>query len=230
MLNEKLCERIKNGDTLAFEKLYNNNICLLHSLINRFYFKLEEKEDILSCAKIGLLNASKNFDSKFNCQFTTYAVPIILGEIKQYFRASMIHVSRSVKDTYRDIVSAQEELEGKLLRKVTLQDISDYLNIPLEDVVFAYESNAQIISLDQCINEDDDLCLLDLISDSNNDELKKDIKLAMDELPPKEKMIIELRYFDGLTQSEVAKRLFVSQVQVSRIENKILDKLKDFEF
>ena len=226
MLNEKLCEQIKLGDTLALEKLYNNNVSLLHSLINRFYFKIEEKDDILSCAKIGLLNAARNFDSKFNCQFSTYAVPIILGEIKQYFRSSMIHVSRSVKDTYRSIVLAQEELESKLSRKVTLYDISEYLNIPLEDVVFAYESNAQIISLDQGVNEEDDVCLLDLISINDNDDFKRDLKLAMDELTSKERMIIELRYFDGLTQSEVAKRLFVSQVQVSRIENKILDKLK----
>ena len=226
MLNEKLCEQIKSGDTLAFEKLYNNNISLLYSLINRFYFKIEEKEDILSCAKIGLFNAAKNFDSKFNCQFSTYAVPIILGEIKQYFRSSMIHVSRGVKDTYRAIVLAQEELESKLSRKVTLNDISNYLNMPLEDIVFAYESNAQIISLDQSINEEDDVCLLDLISINDNDDFKRNLKLAMDELTSKERMIIELRYFDGLTQSEVAKRLFVSQVQVSRIENKILDKLK----
>ena len=226
MLNEKLCEQIKSGDTLALEKLYNNNVSLLHSLINRFYFKIEEKEDILSCAKIGLLNAARNFDSKFNCQFSTYAVPIILGEIKQYFRSSMIHVSRSVKDTHRSIVLAQEELESKLSRKVTLYDISEYLNIPLEDVVFAYESNAQIISLDQGVNEEDDVCLLDLISINDNNDFKRDLKLAMDELTTKERMIIELRYFDGLTQIEVAKRLFVSQVQVSRIENKILDKLK----
>ena len=226
MLNENLCELIKNGDKSAFANLYQNNINLLYSLINRFYFKPDEKEDILSCAKIGLLNAAKSYDSKYNCLFSTYAVPVILGEIKQYFRSSLIHVSRGVKDTYRDIMLAQEELENTLSRKVTLYDIAKHLNLSLEDVVFAYESNAQVVSLDQNISDEDDLSLIDLIADKDNETLKRDIKLAMSKLTEKEKLIIELRYFDGLTQSEVSKRLFVSQVQISRIESKILDKLK----
>ena len=225
MTNEELCILIQNKSSSAFEELYQNNIKLLHSLINRFYYDKNEKDDLLSCAKIGLLNAALNFDPSYNCKFVTYCVSVILGEIKKYFRESIIHVSRGVKDLYKDIMIAQEELQIKYQREITLYDISKHLNIPIEDIIFAYESNASVVSLDASLTEDIETSLIDMISEE--DELyKRELSLALDKLDKKERMIIELRYFMGYSQEEVSKRLFISQVQVSRIEKKILNKLK----
>lgn len=224
--NEKLCEEIQNNSSSSLDQLVKQNTKLIYSLMNKFRYNQSEKEDLFSCAKIGLVKASKNFNSSFNCLFSTYAVPLILGEIKKYFRDNnSLHISRSYKDLYRELIKAQEVLEMKNKKSVSLQEISEYLSVPLEDVLLAYESNSQVLSFDAPLNGEESLCLMDtVVSDSIDGN--RDLKFALDRLDKKEKLIIELRYFQGFTQEEVAKRLFLSQVQVSRLEKKILSKLK----
>ena len=225
--NEKLCEEIQNNIPNALEQLVKQNTKLIYSLMNRFRYSKYEKEDLFSCAKIGLIKASKNFNASFNCLFSTYAVPLVLGEIKKYFREnSSLHISRSIKDLYREIMKTQEILESEKQREITLQEISEYLNVSLEDVLIAYEANSQISSLDSYLTSDESICLMDTISSEDNNELKLNLSLALEQLDKKERLIIELRYFEGFTQVEVANRLFLSQVQVSRLEKKILEKLK----
>ncbi len=225
--NEKLCDEIQNGNLGSLEILLQQNTKLIYSLMNRFRYNKYEKEDLFSCAKLGLIKASKNFNKSFNCLFSTYAVPLILGEIKRYFREnSSLHISRSIKDLYREINKAQEILEAKNQKEATLQEISEYLNVSLEDILISCEANNQISSLDSYLNSDESICLMDTISSEDNLEIKRDLSLALEKLDKKERLIIELRYFQGFSQTEVANRLFLSQVQVSRLEKKILEKLK----
>ena len=128
--NEQLCKEIQENNSLSLELLIKQNTNLIYSLMKRFNYSSDEKEDIFSCAKYGLIKASKNFNTSFNCVFTTYAVPLILGEIKKYFRDnSSLHISRSYKDLYKDILRAQEILEKNNQKSVSLQEISNYLNI-----------------------------------------------------------------------------------------------------
>lgn len=225
--NEKLCEEIQNNSSSALELLVQQNTKLIYSLMNRFHYGQEEKEDLFSCAKIGLIKASYNFNPSYNCMFSTYAVPLILGEIKKYFRDnSSLHISRSYKDLYREIMNTIDILESKNQKNVSLQEVAEFLSLSYEDVLFAYEAHYMNSSLDAPINNEDDLCLMDTISDNNHSELTYQLNLALDKLEKRERLIIELRYFQGYTQEEVAQRLFLSQVQISRLEKKILDKLK----
>lgn len=225
--NEKLCEEIQNHSAAALEALVNQNTKLIYSLMNRFNYNQDEKEDLFSCAKIGLIKASQNFNPSFNCLFSTYAVPLILGEIKKYFRDnSSLHVSRSYKDLYREIMKANEVLESKNQKSVSLDEIAEYLSVSYEDVLYAYEAHYVNASLDTPLTNEDDLCLMDTIANKDNNEDSYALKLALEKLDKRERLIIELRYFDGYTQEEVAQRLFLSQVQISRLEKKILEKLK----
>lgn len=227
--NEKLCEEIRSGSAAALEQLVVRNTNLLYSLMKRFRYESGEKEDLFSCAKIGLIKAAKNFDPAFQCQFSTYAVPLILGEIKKYFRDnSALHVARSYKDLYRIVMKAQETLEMEHQRSVSLYEVADYLDLSPEEVLFAYESHASSPSLDAPLKEDEDLCLIDTIGKPDDSEIDRDLKMAMEKLDKRERLIIELRYFEGFTQEEIAKRLFLSQVQISRLEKKILEKLKTY--
>lgn len=223
--NEQLCKEIQANKASSLEILIKQNTNLIYSLMKRFSYSIDEKDDIFSCAKYGLIKASKNFNSSFNCVFTTYAVPLILGEIKKYFRDNAsLHVSRGYKDLYKEILKAQEILE-KDNKIVSLQEISDYLNVSYEDVLLSYEAHYSISSLDASIGEDD-ICLGDMISSEDNLIDNCSLNLALQKLDKKERLLIQLRYFDGYTQNEVAQRLFISQVQVSRLEKKILEKLK----
>ena len=223
--NEQLCKEIQANKASSLEILIKQNTNLIYSLMKRFNYSIDEKDDIFSCAKYGLIKASKNFNSSFNCVFTTYAVPLILGEIKKYFRDnSSLHVSRGYKDLYKEILKAQEILE-KDNKIVSLQEISDYLHVSYEDVLLSYEAHYSISSLDASIGEDD-ICLGDMISSEDNLIDNCSLNLALQKLDKKERLLIQLRYFDGYTQNEVAQRLFISQVQVSRLEKKILEKLK----
>lgn len=225
--NEKLCEEIQNNSSSSLKQLIDQNTKLIYSLMNKFHYSQDEKEDLFSCAKIGLIKASKNFNFSYNCLFSTYAVPLILGEIKKYFRDSnSLHISRGYKDLYREIMKAQEFLESKNQREISLKEISDYLGVSLEDVLLSYEANSQVLSFDSPIIGDDNLRLIDVVSSDDSVEDSRDLRLALEKLDKKERLIIELRYFEGFTQDEVAKRLFMSQVQVSRMEKRVLSKLK----
>lgn len=224
--NEELCSLAQNGDEKAMYELIDQNQKLIYSLLNKFKISLMEREDVYSCAKLGLIKAIQNYDNSKGTMFSTYAVPMILGEIKRYFRDNQaLHVSRSFRKLYVRCLKKQEELESKYQRNVSLNEIAEILDVSFEDILMAYESHFNNLSLDAPIRNDDDNSLGDIIS-INDDEIKRDLNLALSTLNKKEQLIIRMRYFDGLTQQEVASRLFVSQVQVSRLEKMILEKLR----
>lgn len=226
--NEILCKEIQSGNKNAINELVNNNEKLIYSLMNRFRYEKYDKEDLFSCSKYALIKAAYNFDNKYGCLFSTYAVPLILGEIKKYFRDnSLLHVTRSNKDLYRLISKTQENMEMDLGRSVSLYEISEELNISVEDLLFAYESHAPVVSLDSSLNDEDSNSLMDVIA-SDYQIINQDLKFALEKLDDKEKLIIQLRYYDGLTQEQVAQRLYLSQVQISRLEKRILKKIKQF--
>ena len=227
--NLDLIKKAQDGDHEALEKAITQNQLLIYSLLKRYHYAKEDQEDLLQVANIGLIKAIQNFDFSYDVSFSTYAVPLILGEIKRYFREKQaVHVSRSTKELYQAIVKAQEELEKNFLRNVTLSDISEYLNVSIEDIVFAYESQYKPCSLDSTLSDEEDITLIDTIKDRTSDFTDNlEIKMAIEKLEPKERLFIELRFYQGLKQSEIAERLFVSQVQVSRIEKKIIDKLRE---
>ncbi len=227
--NLDLIKRAQNKEPGALEEAVNSNQLLIYSLLKRYRYAKEDQEDLLQVANIGLIKAIQNFDFSYEVLFSTYAVPLILGEIKKYFREKQsLHVSRSTKELYQAIVKAQEELEKNLNRNVTLSDISEHLNVSIEDIVYAYESQYRPCSLDSNLKDEDDITLLDTIKDKNSDFTNNlELKFALEKLEPKERLFVELRFFQGLKQSEIAERLFVSQVQISRIERKIIDKLRE---
>lgn len=225
--NESLCLKIQQNSQKAIEELYQNNIKLIYSLLKRFHYLQSEKDDLLSCAKIGLINAAKKYDPSHNCLFSTYCVPLILGEIKKYFRDnSSLHVSRSYKDLYSLIMKTTLELESKYQKNISLYDVASYLSLPIEEILIAYEAHVDNLSLDDYVSDEKDISLSEVIGEIDDNEKNRDLNIALSKLEKKERLLIELRYFQGYTQQEVANRLFMSQVQVSRLEKKIIEKLK----
>ena len=228
MDNLELLKKAKEGDKEAFEEFYKENQKLVYSLLKRYNIHKYEYEDVLGDANYGLLMAISKFDFSYGVNFSTYAVPLILGEIKRHFRdSSLLRVSRSKKELYLKINKAIDELESLLLRSPTLDEIANHINETREDIIEALDSNNKVFSLDEEISDDNDNTLINNVSDkaiSIFDQVS--IKLALEKLEKKERLIIELRYFDGLSQQEVSERLNYSQVQISRLETKILEKLK----
>ena len=228
MDNLELLKKAQEGDKEALEEFYKENQKLVYSLIKRYNIYKYEYEDVLSDANYGLLMAIKKFDFSYEVSFSTYAVPLILGEIKRHFRdSSLLRVSRSKKELYLKVNKGIEELEGLLLRSPTLEEISKHINEPQEEIIEALESNNKVFSLDESIGEENDNSILNNIEDNSLSMIDRvSINLALEKLDKKEKLIITLRYFDGLSQQEVSDRLNYSQVQISRLESKILEKLK----
>ncbi len=228
MDNLGLLKKAKEGDQEALEEFYKENQKLVYSLIKRYNIYKSEYEDVLSDANYGLLMAINKFDFSYGVSFSTYAVPLILGEIKRHFRdSSLLRVSRSKKELYLKINKGIEELEADLMRSPTLEEISKYINESKEDIIESLDSNNKVYSLDESISEDNDNTLLNNIVDSSFNMVDRiSLNLALEKLDKKERLIITLRYFDGLSQQEVSQRLNYSQVQISRLETKILEKLK----
>ena len=228
MDNLELLKKAKEGDKEAFEEFYKENQKLVYSLLKRYNIHKYEYEDVLGDANYGLLMAISKFDFSYGVNFSTYAVPLILGEIKRHFRdSSLLRVSRSKKELYLKINKAIDELESLLLRSPTLDEIANHINETREDIIEALDSNNKVFSLDEEISDDNDNTLINNVSDKGISIFDQvSIKLALEKLEKKERLIIELRYFDGLSQQEVSERLNYSQVQISRLETKILEKLK----
>ena len=229
MDNLELLKRAQEGDKEAFEEFYKENQKLVYSLMKRYNVQKSEYEDVLGDANYGLLMAISKFDFSYGVSFSTYAVPLILGEIKRHFRdSSLLRVSRSKKELFLKIQKAIDELEGKLLRSPTLEEISSFINEPKEDIIESLDSNNRVFSLDENMNEDSDSSILSIVEDKSNNLFDKmDIHLALEKLSKKEQLIIKLRYFEGYSQTEVSERLNYSQVQISRLEAKILEKMKE---
>ena len=227
------CELVRlaqNGDDIAKEKLISFNAPLIKSIVKRYLNKGVEYDDLYQLGALGFVKAINNFNTDFNVKFTTYAVPMIAGEIKRFLRDDgSVKVSRSIKHTWIRIKNFINEYQQKFEKTPSIETISNELDIGKNDLILAMEASSTPLSLSEKADEDD-LCLIDKLSDNFSVD-KFFNKLTMREmisnLTAREKQIIIMRYYLDKTQSEIAKELGVSQVQVSRIENKVLKLQKE---
>ncbi len=216
----------------AREDLINGNLRLVLSVIQKFTNRGENPDDLFQVGCIGLIKAIDNFDDTLDVKFSTYGVPMIIGEVRRYLRDSnYIRVSRSIRDTAYKAMQAKEELQNKFNREPTVDEIAKKLDIPRENVVLALEAIVEPVSLYEPVFSDgsDTVYVMDQISDKNSDinwleELS--IKEAINNLTEREKKILSLRFYIGKTQMEVAKEIGISQAQVSRIEKGALEQIK----
>ncbi len=229
----ELIKRAQKGDMEAKNKLIMNNVGLIKSVLRGFANRGYEVDDLFQIGSIGLLKAIDKFDTSFNVKFSTYAVPMIIGEIKRFLRDDgIIKVSRSLKQTANKIKYAKESLSKKLGREPTIQELSDELNINKEEIVMAMESSFHPDYLYDVVHQDDGnpLFLIDKVGieeDGEGDLIDKIVlKELLSELKERDRQVIILRYFKDKTQVEVAKLLGISQVQVSRIEKRIIEEMK----
>ncbi len=224
----------KKGDNLSKEILIKNNALLVKSIANRFRNKGVDYDDLFQLGSMGLLKAIYNFDESFEVKFSTYAVPMIIGEIKRFLRDDgEIKVSRIIKYNAYKISRFTEEFQLKNGKEPTVEEISKNLSISLEDVVLALDSSKMTVSLYETSadSEEKTQSLIDKIPSTETEDAKVEsiyVKHLLARLSEREKTVIILRYFRDKTQGEVSKILGVSQVQVSRLENKIIKKLKTY--
>lgn len=238
----ELMELAHAGDKGARDNLISENLGLVHAVARRFDNRGHDREEIFQIGCIGLMKAIDKFDLSLNLAFSTYAVPMITGEIRRFLRDDgMVKVSRTLKENGYRISRTREALLDKLGREPTLAELSDELGLPREEIVLAIEANREVESIYQSVYErdGDELLLIDQISgrDSSCGQQEEPEKeavlnhLVIDQLlgllKEKERKLIELRYFENRTQSQVAAELGMSQVQVSRMEKKILLGLRD---
>ncbi len=229
---KRLIALSQTGDTLARDTLVNCNIRLVWSVVQRFLNRGYEPEDLFQIGCIGLLKSVDKFDLSYDVKFSTYAVPMIIGEIQRFLRDDgTLKVSRSLKETANKIRKTKDELSKTLGRLPTIKEVAEALGITPEDVVFAQEANKPPASIHETVyeNDGDPITLMDQISDESQDRWFDKLALseAIECLSEREQLIVYLRYFRDQTQSEVASRLGISQVQVSRLEKKILKSIKD---
>ena len=219
--SKELLSKIKSGDTQARETFIKGNLRLVLSIVQRFNQSGENLDDLFQIGCIGMIKAIDNFDMSLNVQFSTYAVPMIIGEIKRFLRDnSTIRVSRSLKDTAYKAITTRENLMKKNLKEPSITEIAEEIGISKADIVIALEAVTPSISL----------YVIDQVKDKKNTEDRwvRNIALkeAINRLSPRERQIITLRFFDCRTQTEVAKDLGISQAQVSRLEKCALRDMK----
>ena len=230
---DALLARAKDGDSLAREKLIEGNLRLVLSVIQRFAGRGENADDLFQVGCVGLLKAIDNFDISQNVRFSTYGVPMIIGEIRRYLRDnSAIRVSRSMRDTAYRVLQAREKLQREQQREPTVEQIAHELGIRREEVVFAMDAVCDPVSLFEPIYSDggDTMCVMDQVRDNKNtdeDWLEQiALKEAMSRLSERERQILALRYSDGKTQMEVSGEIGISQAQVSRLEKNAIKSIK----
>lgn len=226
-----LLEKVRLGDEQAKEQVVKDNLGLVWSIVHRFKNSYYDKEDLFQIGCIGLMKAINHFDPSYNVQFSTYAVPIIMGEIKRYFRDDgTIKVSRSLKELNIKITKAKEILQGENNEEPTVESVAKYLDVDVQDVVEAIDSSYYPTSLNEPIYEKDGstISIEDRLIDKSDHMWfeKIALEMEMDKLDEKEKMIMYMRYQLDYNQEAIAKRLGISQVQVSRLEKKIVTKLR----
>lgn len=222
----------KTHDPIVKEELLVGNMRLVLSLMKRFYQKSKHYEDLFQVGMIGLVKAIDNFDTSYQLQFSTYAVPLILGEMKRYLREeSQVKISRTVKDLSYAILKEKEKYLVEKQREPTIEELVSNLQIDQHSIIEAIQSTQSVASFQEIIGHDDqnELHLIDMIP-LDKETLKHyhqhlDLKKAMTCLNPREQKVIQERYYKGYSQCEIAKELFVSQAQVSRIEKNALEKL-----
>lgn len=231
-----LIGRIHQGDKEARDTLFSENMGLVYSVSRRFLGRGVEMEDLFQIGSIGLLKAVDNFNPEFDVKFSTYAVPMIIGEIKRFLRDDgMLKVSRSIKENQYKIYKVREEMEKRLGREPDMQELSAAIDMPVEELAMTMESAAEVESIYRTVYQGDgaDLQLVDRLPENEDCHEKLLNRIWVEEilekLEGKERQLIGLRYFQDMTQTEVAKRMGVSQVQVSRMEKRILKKMREAE-
>ena len=230
--NEELIQRIKDGDEEAKSIFVEKNSPLVYSIVRRFSRQRIAMDDLFQIGCVGLMKALNNFDTSYQVKFSTYAVPIIMGEIKRFFRDDgNMRISRSLKEGYLQMSKKKEELLQKLNREPTYQEIADALSMDVADFILAFEANQFFYSLDETIYEKDGspILLEDKVSNRKEEDVVMKVSLQNEiaHLEQREQLLLHYRYDLGMKQEEIAKKLQISQVQVSRLEKKILLKLKE---
>lgn len=232
---EALFQKIQTGDTKARETYIEGNLRLVLSVIKRFASSNENVDDLFQIGCIGLIKAIDNFDASLNVKFSTYAVPMIVGEIRRFLRDnSSIRVSRSLKDTAYKAIYARETLTRRNLKEPTIEEIAGEIGVSKEDIAYALDAIQSPMSLYEPIFTDggDTLYVMDQISDKKNKEETwvehLSLSEAMKRLNPREREIISLRFFEGKTQMEVAESIGISQAQVSRLEKNALRSMRAY--
>ncbi|MBQ5884951.1 MAG: RNA polymerase sporulation sigma factor SigG [Clostridia bacterium] len=229
---DELIKLAKSGNKSAREKLINGNLKLVLSVVQRFSGRGENPDDLFQVGCIGLIKSIDNFDTSHEVKFSTYAVPMIIGEIRRYLRDhNSVRVSRSIKDNAYRAMQVKEQLTIKNQKEPTIDEIAKELNIPREDVVLALESIVEPVSLNEPVYSDggDTIYIMDQVGDNNDDRNWLDeifFKEAIKNLDDREKKILNLRFMKGKTQMEVATEIGISQAQVSRLEKSVIDRIK----
>ena len=230
--NEALIEAIQKGSKEAKDVFVTRNRPLVYALAKRFSSSRVSYEELVQIGCVGLMKALNHFDLSYQVKFSTYAVPIILGEIKRFFRDDgSMRISRSMKENYLQMLKVRDELQQKLQREVTYEEIAKACNLDLSDVILAFEANQFTVSFDEIIYENDGspIVLQDKVADTNQKDVTMQVSLRQEimKLPQREQLLLHYRYDMGMKQEQIAQRLNVSQVQVSRMERKVLAKLKN---
>ena len=232
---EALFARIKQGDLEARETYIKGNLRLVLSVIKRFSGNHENMDDLFQIGCIGLIKSIDNFDPTMNVKFSTYAVPMIIGEVRRYLRDNnSIRVSRSLRDTAYKAIHAKEILSKNSFKEPTLQEIAEESGVAAEDILYALDAIQSPVSLYDPVYTDggDTLYVMDQISDKKNKEEnwveKLSLSDAMNHLTERENFIINLRFFEGKTQMEVADEIHISQAQVSRLEKSALKTMRNY--
>jgi len=234
MDTQNLIRKAQEGDKVAREQVINENVGLVWSIVRRFLGRGQEAEDLFQIGVIGLMKAVDKFDLSYEVMFSTYAVPMISGEIKRYLRDnnSLIKMSRSIKENGWKIKAAQERLNFELGRDATLEELAAATELSMEDVVTALEAGSEIESIYKTVYQGDgnEIYLVDRIREEKNEAEnlidRMTVEQLLSALTEEERILITSRYFEDKTQVETAKLLGISQVQVSRLEKKILLKMR----
>lgn len=234
MDTQLLIRKAQEGDKVAREQVINENVGLVWSIVRRFLGRGQEAEDLFQIGVIGLMKAVDKFDLSYEVMFSTYAVPMISGEIKRYLRDnnSLIKMSRSIKENGWKIKAAKERLSNELGRDATMEELAAATELSVEDIVTALEANSEIESIYKTVYQGDgnEIYLVDRISEEKNEAEslidRMTVEQLLNSLTDEERLLITSRYFEDKTQVETAKLLGISQVQVSRLEKKILLKMR----
>ncbi len=232
---KQMIEQIKGGDLETREKFIIGNLRLVLSVIQRFSNRGENPDDLFQVGCIGLIKALDNFDTSHDVKFSTYAVPMIIGELRRYLRDNnSIRVSRSLRDTAYKALSARERLTALHQKEPSIMEIATELSMPKEDVVLALDSIQEPLSLFEPVFHDDGdaIYVMDQVKDTKNTDTRwiENLSLseAMKKLTDREQKILQMRFFDGKTQMEVADEIGISQAQVSRLEKNALKFMKKY--
>lgn len=231
----ELFGKMQQGEIRARDQLITGNLRLVLSVIQRFNNRGEYVDDLFQVGCIGLMKAIDNFDLGQNVKFSTYAVPMIIGEIRRYLRDNNpIRVSRSLRDIAYKALQVRDSLVNRLSREPSVQEISDELKLPLEEVVFALDAIQEPVSLFEPLYNDggDPIYVMDQVSDEHHKDSQwlegVSIREALRRLNERERLILTLRFFEGKTQMEVAEEIGISQAQVSRLEKAALGHMRKF--